>query len=128
MREIHRLEKDEANKTKIEQEVNELIKQRNNLDGKLNLYIIAERSIRENQKDKVPCPLCTTGYVTYKEILKNLKDQREKRATLNSKILELNQQKQNMIIFLRNAREELRPDPYFIHRRGWPAIRRCCRA
>ena len=104
-KEIALLEKKEDRKEEIEREVNELLGQRNTLDGMLNLYIVAETNIREKQRDRVPCPLCKVGYVTYQEITQRITEYRKQREILNSKILTLNQEKQNIAIKLNKARE-----------------------
>ena len=104
-KEIASLEKKEDRKQEIEREVNKLLEQRNTLDGMLNLYIVAETNIREKQRDRVSCPLCKVGYVTYREIMQRITEYREQRGILNSKILKLNQEKQNIAIQLRKARE-----------------------
>lgn len=108
-KEIHKLKKKESQILYIEQELNKLIKDRNILDGMLNLYIIAESNIREEKGDKITCPLCKIGHVTYEEILQNIDKYREQRAILNSNILKLNQEKQSINIQLdRNMEKEKR--------------------
>lgn len=104
-KEIAALEKKEERKQEIEREINKLLEQRNTLDGMLNLYIVAETNIRAKQGGKVPCPLCKVGYVTYREIMRGIKEYRKQREILNSRILMLNQEKQNIIVQLAKAKE-----------------------
>lgn len=103
--EISSLKKKEDRKQEIEREVNRLLEQRNTLDGMLNLYIVAETSVREKKREKVSCPLCKAGFVTYGEIKQHIADYRKQRETLNSSILRLNQEKQNITIQLNKALE-----------------------
>jgi DNA repair exonuclease SbcCD ATPase subunit len=103
--EIEALENKGSRKQEIEVEVNKLMDQRNTLDGILNLYIVAETSIREKKGDKVSCPLCEVGYVTYRGITQHITECRSQRESLNSKILQLNQEKQNITIQLTKAQE-----------------------
>jgi DNA repair exonuclease SbcCD ATPase subunit len=104
-KEIASLQKKEDRKQDIEREVNKLLEQRSTLDGMLNLYIVAETNIREKQRDRVPCPLCKVGHVTYREITRRITEYRKRREILNSKILDLNQEKQNIAIQLNKAQE-----------------------
>lgn len=104
-KEIASLMKKESRKYEIEREVNKLLEQRSTLDGLLNLHIMAETSLREKQNSRVPCPLCKVGYVTYKDITNRIMEYRKQRELLNSKILKLNQEKQNIAIQLRKAQE-----------------------
>jgi DNA repair exonuclease SbcCD ATPase subunit len=105
LEEITALENKGSRKQEIETEVNELMDQRNTLDGILNLYIVAETSIREKRGDKVPCPLCEVGFVTYRGITQHIMECRSRRESLNSRILQLNQEKQNISIQLTRAQE-----------------------
>ena len=104
-KEVASLEKKEDRKQDIEREVNKLLEQRNTLDGMLNLYIIAETNIREKKGDRVPCPLCKVGHVKYQEITQRIIEYRQQRGILNSGILKLNQEKQNIAIKLNKARD-----------------------
>jgi len=104
-KEIALLKNKESKKRDIEREVNKLLEQRNTIDGMLNLYILAETNIRKEQKEKALCPLCKIGHVTYQEIMQRISEYRKQRAILNSKILKLNQEKQNITIQLKRAED-----------------------
>lgn len=104
-KEIASLKKKENEKYEIEREVNKLLKKRNTIDGMLNLYIMAETNLRDKGSGKVPCPLCKIGKVEHQEITQKITECRKQREILNSKILKLNQQKQNIAIRLRNSQE-----------------------
>ena len=104
-KEIASLEAKEDRKQEIEREVNKLLEQRAVLDGMLNLFIVAETSIKEKQRDKVSCPLCKVGYVTYRAISERISGYRKNREILNSQILKLNQEKQNIAIQLNKSKE-----------------------
>lgn len=92
-------------KSEIEKEVNNLLTQRNTVDGMLNLYLMAETNLHEKQSGRLACPLCKVGSVTYKEIVQSISDFRKQRELLNSEILKLNQEKQTMLIQLTKAQE-----------------------
>jgi DNA repair exonuclease SbcCD ATPase subunit len=104
-KEIASLMSKQDRKGEIEREVNNLLKQRNTLDGMLNLYIMAETSIRGKQTGRVLCPLCRDGSVSYQEITQRITEYRKEREVLNSKILKRNQEKQNIAIQLRNTQD-----------------------
>lgn len=104
--EIEALTGKEKRKSEIEKEVNNLLTQRNTVDGMLNLYLMAETNIHEKRSGKLVCPLCKVGSVTYKEIIQSISDSRKQRESLNSEILKLNQEKQTMLIQLTKAQEQ----------------------
>lgn len=104
--EIETLLKKEKRKSEIETEVNNLLTERNTVDGMLNLYLMAETSVHERQSGELACPLCKVGRVTYREIVQSISDSRKQREVLNSKILTLNQEKQTMLLQLTRAQEQ----------------------
>jgi len=90
-------------KEEIEKEINKLMDQRSTVDGLLNLYVVAETSIRKSEGDKVPCPLCEHGRIDYQSIVNNITRYRKQREELNARILQLSQEKQNIAIQLTRA-------------------------
>ena len=77
----------EKHKTRSQTEVSELMKERDALDGILNLFVVAESNI---DKDGTLCPLCGKGHLTYTEVNSKVSRLREQRDELNSRIGELN--------------------------------------
>jgi DNA repair exonuclease SbcCD ATPase subunit len=100
------LKQQEFKKKEIEKSINELINQRNNIDGLLNLFIIAENNLK-NQENVTTCPLCKQGHIDHSDITKNISNYRSQRNNLNEQILRLNQEKQNISIQISNTEDEI---------------------
>lgn len=104
--EIALLKGKEKKKQEIEKEINKLMDERNTLDGLLNLYVVAETSFRRRREEKAECPLCMRGYISYQEIVQNISKYRKERGEKNEKILQLNQEKQNIAVRLSKNEEK----------------------
>jgi len=104
--EIATLKGKDARKQEIEKEINKLMDDRNVLDGRLNLYVVAETSFRRRKEERVECPLCMHGYISYAGLVQNISKYRKTRADLNEKILQLNQEKQNISVRLSKNEEK----------------------
>ncbi|MCP8308866.1 MAG: hypothetical protein H3Z53_11245 [archaeon] len=106
--EISTLRRQDLRKQKIEKEVNKLMDQRSTADGLLNLYVVAEANFRKSQGERVLCPLCEHGHIDYQSIVHNIARYRKQREELNDRILQLNQEKQNIAIQLTRAEDRVK--------------------
>jgi DNA repair exonuclease SbcCD ATPase subunit len=90
-----KLRKKENRKQVIDTEINALIDQRNIIDGLLNLYVVAEMSLK-NQKNEMTCPLCKEGHIDYSKVVDEISNYRKERNNINTQIINFNQEKQSI--------------------------------
>jgi len=96
---INKLKQSENRKQIIDDEINKLVDQRYKIDGLLNLYVVAETSMK-NQKNELICPLCNEGHINYLKVAGEISKYRIERNNINTNIINLNQEKQNYVLEL----------------------------
>lgn len=77
----------ETEREESQRQVASLIKERDSLDGILNLFIVASSSM---DKNKARCPLCGDGHLSVEQVENKVRELRKKKEDLNSKIGKLN--------------------------------------
>lgn len=88
-----RLEKEvRERENEINKEVEKLKSERSELDGILNLLLTAQAKLRK-ERDKVLCPLCEDGKISYKQVTSRLEYLRKERDTIGNSIMSLNKEK-----------------------------------
>jgi DNA repair exonuclease SbcCD ATPase subunit len=77
----------EKRRNEVHQEVTDLMRKRDALDGILNLFVVAESGM---DKEGAKCPLCGKGHLTYSEVNAKVTDLRRQKDELNGQIGRLN--------------------------------------
>jgi DNA repair exonuclease SbcCD ATPase subunit len=103
---LNKLKQRENRKKIIDDEINKLIDQRNKIDGLLNLYVVAESSMKD-RKNEIICPLCNEGHFNYKKVAEEINRYRLERNNVNTNIINYNQEKQNYILELSETEKRI---------------------
>jgi DNA repair exonuclease SbcCD ATPase subunit len=102
----------------IDEKINSLKKKRDELNGILNLYQTAQVELRK-EKEKVTCPLCGDGTISFNEITEKLEELRRKKNNFSAEILKLNQEKNlSLKSFKKIESEKLRLEDELKNKKG----------
>lgn len=80
-------EETENQRQEAQNEISRLMKERDAIDGVLNLFVVAESSI---DRKGTTCPLCEKGHLTYDEVSTKVGSLRTQKDELSSRIGHLN--------------------------------------
>jgi DNA repair exonuclease SbcCD ATPase subunit len=80
----------------MEREISRVRDRRGEVDGLLNLFVVADSSFHQHREAKAICPLCGNGHLDTDHIKEQITVLRDEKQTLNNKIIDLTRRKSGL--------------------------------